>query len=246
MFVGWEGIDATEPEIYLPLKKEITIRPIFIEVEKSNFAGKIMLNELSLKQDSLTPSEDWIEIFNATADQLDLSGWKIGTADAKEKYIFPEGTQIGAHSYLVICEDIEFFQKVYNLSNDLIIQKSMEFGISSKKDKLKLFDATEQLVDSLIYKVKDDFPDLKDLPNKNLERINPKQKKWQVSVVPRPGAQNKGFKGIPKAKEGFIGIHQWWIIGGLGGLLIVIGSIFLFANKKRKPTLQDSLSSQDE
>ena len=245
-FVGWEGIESTEAEIYLPLTKEITIRPIFKEVEKSDFAGKVMLNEVSLKQDSLVPSEDWIEIFNATTEQLDLSGWKIGTADAKEKYTLPEGTHIGAHSYLVICEDIKAFQSVYNLSNDLIVQKNMEFGISSKKDKLKLFDASEQLVDSLIYKVKDDFPALKDVTNKHLERVNPKLDKWQISEVVTPGVQNKGFKGLPKEKGNDIEINPWWIIGGLGGLLLLIGGIVLLRKKKRNPTPEDSPSSPVE
>jgi hypothetical protein len=245
-FVGWEGLAATENEVYISLTKEISVTPIFKKTEKSSFMGKVMLNELSLKQDSLVSSEDWIEIFNASSDQLDLSGWIIGTSDAKEKYVMPLGTSIGAHSYLVICEDIDAFQSVYNLSNDLIVQKNMEFGISSKKDKLKLFDAGEQLVDSLTYKVKDDFPTLKDATNKNLERINPKLKEWQISQMVTPGFQNKGFKGISKEKRSEIDINQWWITGGLGGLLIILGSIFLFRKKKREPTIQDSQSSQDE
>lgn len=245
-FVGWEGIEETSNELYLSLTKEITIRPIFKAVEQSGFAGTIMINEVSLKQDSLVPSEDWIEIYNATAEQLDLSGWKIGTANAKEKYVMPEGVLIGAHSYLVICEDIELFQQVYNLSNDLIVQKNMEFGICSKKDKLKLFDANEELVDSLIYKSKEDFPALKDSTNKNLERVNPKLNEWKVTQVVTPGSQNKGYKGIPVAKKGEIKINQWWIIGGLGGLVFLIAGIVLLRKKKRKPTLQDSQSSQDK
>ena len=243
-FVGWEGLDAQESEVFVSLSKEITVKPIFRKTKNSSFAGKVMLNEVSVKQDSLLASEDWVEIYNTTTDQINLEGWKIGTSE-KEKFVFPAGAMIGAHSYLVVCKNIEKFQQIYQLSNDLVVQQSMGFGFGSKSDKIKLYDNQEQIIDSLNYKVKEDFPALKDSVNRNLERVNPKMKEWKVAEKVTPGTQNKGFKGIPETNTE-LDINPWWIIGGVGGLFLVLAGYFAFSKKKRKSGPPDLPSSQGE
>jgi hypothetical protein len=232
-FVGWEGISETKSEVYLDLKTAITIKPLFKKKPKSGFYNKIVINEISIKQDSTITSEDWLEIANATSEKINLSNWQIVT-DEKEKFIFPENTQIGAHSFIVVCKDIEKFQEVYQLSNDLIVQKDLGFGFGGKKDKIKLFDAELQLVDSLHYKIKEDFKALKDSDNRNLERENPKTKVWKISESVSPGVQNKGFKGIPKSEETENGFFQWIVIGGLALIVILLG-IIISVKKKRNP-----------
>jgi len=236
-FVGWEGIESKEPELLIPLTEAISIKPLFKKTKSSSFAGKVVINELSIKQDSLMKSGDWLEIYNTTADTINLTDWKIGTSD-NEKFTFPNGTNIGAHSFLVVCKNVDSFQARYQLSNDLVVQKNMEFGFGSKKDRIRLFDASEQLIDTLDYVVKDDFPELKDSLTRNLERINPKLNDWKVSAIPTPGTQNKGFKGIPKTKDSEIELNSWWIIGGLTGLLLLVG-FFVLRKKKRSDSVPD-------
>jgi hypothetical protein len=234
-FIGWEGITSKEPEVYVALTESITIKPLFKKTKKSDYAGKIMLNEISIKQDSLTDSGDWIEIYNATADLIKLDGWKIGTTE-KEKFIFPEGAVIGPHSFIVICKNIESFQNVFQLSNDLVVQKDMGFGFGGKKDNVKLYDDQEQIIDSLKYNIEKDFKDLLSTENRNLERVNPKTKKWQISKAPTPGVQNKGFKGLPEADDSEINLNPWLIIGGLAGIVVLI-ALFVIVGKKKRANL---------
>ncbi|CAG5076276.1 CotH kinase family protein [Parvicella tangerina] len=222
-FVKWEGLESTDRKLTITLTEAISITPIFKRKPTSELSGTIFINEVSIKQDSLTPSEDWIELANISADQQDLSGWYITTKD-KEKFKLPEGSTIGAHGYLVVCKRKDDFQSVYNLSEDLLVQGDMDFGFSSKKDHIKLWDADKNPVDSLKYKVKKDFPTIKDSVPRNLERVNPQLAEWQVAALVTPGAQNDGFKGIPK-KAGTgeeIELNPWWVIGGLGGILIFV------------------------
>lgn len=233
-FVKWEGLEDTNPTLILSLTEAINITPVFKKKAASSLGGIIAINEVSIKQDSIAPSGDWIELANTSADQQDLSGWYITTKD-KEKFKFPEGSTIGAHGYIVVCKHKEDFQSIYNLSEDLLVQGDLNFGFSSKKDKIKLWDTEKNLVDSLIYIISDDFPIIKDSLPKNLERLNPLLNEWQVSSVITPGAQNKGFKGIPKKREETqeIDLNPWWIIGGIGGILVLVLSIIL-VKKKRK------------
>lgn len=233
-FVKWEGIEDNNPELHISLTQSLNITPVFKKKPVSELGGIIAINEVSIKQDSLVPCEDWIELANTSAEQQDLSGWYITTSD-KEKYQLPEGSTIGAHGYLVVCKDKEAFQKVYNLSEDLLVQGNMDFGFSSKKDHIKLWDQDKNPVDSMKYQIKEDFPEIKDSLSRNLERLNPKLDEWKATIEVSPGAQNKGFKGIPKKEEVTqeIDINPWWIIGGIGGLSF-IALFFVMVKKKRK------------
>lgn len=233
-FVKWDGIESTEPELVISLTEAINITPVFKKKPASKLTGIIAINELSIKQDTLLPCGDWIELANISAEQQDLTGWYITTKD-KEKFKFPEGSTIGAHGYLVICKSIEKFQTIYNLSEDLLVQGDIDFGFSSKKDHIKLWDDNKNPVDSFKYKVKKDFPSIKDTLPKNLERLNPQLDDWQASSKATPGAQNAGFKGLPKKKSNGkeLDVNPWWVIGGLTGILLLI-MILLSVRKKRK------------
>ncbi len=232
-FVKWEGIEDTNPKLTLTLTDSLSITPIFKKLPASKSSGIIFINEVSVKQDTFTPSEDWIELANISSEQHDLSGWYITTRD-KEKFKLPEGSTIGAHGFLVVCKRKEDFQKVYNLSEDLLVQEDMGFGFGGKKDHIKLWDDTKNPVDSFKYKIKKDFPIIKDSVPRNLERLNPKLDEWQVSAVVTPGVQNDGFKGIPKKKSSQeIELNPWWVIGGLGGVLLLI-FVGVAVKKKRK------------
>lgn len=233
-FVKWEGIEDKNPKLILTLSHSLNITPIFKKKPKSDLNGVIAINEISIKQDSLNPSEDWIELANTSSEQQDLSGWYITTAD-KEKFEFPENSTIGPHSFVVICKDRKKFQEVYNLSEDLIIQKDMKFGFGGKEDKIKLYDASQSPVDSIKYEIKTDFKTLQDSTNRNLEKTNPKTSVWVVSNKATPGMQNQQYKGLPKSKEkdSEIDINPWLIIGGLGGLLLLVLGIVV-AKKKRR------------
>lgn len=233
-FVKWEGIEESNPMVSITLSQALSITPIFKKKAASNYGSIIAINEISIKQDTLAKSGDWIELANTSTEQQDLSGWFITTKD-KEKFELPEGSTIGAHSFLVICKNKEDFQSVYNLSEDLIVQENMNFGFSSKKDKIKLWDMDKNLVDSLFYDIKEDFPTIKDSVPKNLERLNPQLNEWQIAKQVSPGVQNKGFKGIPKKEEVTqeLDLNPWWIIGGIGGLLVIALSVVIM-KKKRK------------
>lgn len=236
-FVKWEGWEDDQPELTISLKQSLNITPVFKKKPKSDFRQIIVINEVSIKQDSLTPSEDWIELANTSAEQQDLSDWYI-TTDDKEKFKLPKNTTIGAHGFVVICKDRKKFQEVYDLSEDLIVQEDMDFGFGSKKDEIRLYDGDKQPVDSLVYEVKKDFEELKGIDSRNLERQNPQTTQWLVAKIVTPGSQNNQFKGIPKQPQTEeIDLNPWWIIGGLGGLILLIGA-GIFVSKKKKRNVQ--------
>lgn len=49
---------------------------------------------------------DWVELWNTSEEAVDISGFALSDNVGNDKYIFPEGTVIGAESYLVVsCTD---------------------------------------------------------------------------------------------------------------------------------------------
>lgn len=49
---------------------------------------------------------DWVELYNTSAESVDISGFTLSDNVGNDKYTFPEGTVIDANSYLVVnCTD---------------------------------------------------------------------------------------------------------------------------------------------
>ncbi len=69
--------------------------------------GSVVINELLANSTGSGP--DWIELYNATVQSLDLGGWFLSDdADNLTKYAIAEGTSIAPGGYLVLYEDTHF------------------------------------------------------------------------------------------------------------------------------------------
>ena len=85
-------------------------------------------------------NEDWIEIYNPSTSQIDLSGYKIydsgGESGSKPKKEIPSGTTIPAGSFIVVIVDDT---------------TTSGFGLSSGGEKVWLEDATSAIIDSITF-----------------------------------------------------------------------------------------------
>ena len=65
-----------------------------------------MINEVLTNTDPPNSPSDSIELFNATASSIDISGWYMSdTADDLLKFRIPNGTVLAAGGYLVFDEE---------------------------------------------------------------------------------------------------------------------------------------------
>ena len=110
-----------------------------------SFAQDLVINEfLSVNEDGLVDEDgdpsDWIEIFNGSAEEVDLSGYTL-TDDslAADKWAFPQGTKLGSGGYLL----------VFASGKDRAIageQLHTNFRLGANDPYLALFDGNGQLV----------------------------------------------------------------------------------------------------
>lgn len=110
----------------------------------SNMANvnlSVKLNEIFSRGTTINP--DWIEVFNTSSSQLDISGYKIydigGQTGTKPKKLFPPGSIIQPNSFMVIVTDDA---------------DTSGFGLSSSGEKVWLENDAGLVIDSV------DFPAL--------------------------------------------------------------------------------------
>ena len=124
------------------------LKAVFIKGEHPA-AKQMIINEISFG-DSL--SGDWIEFYNDSDRDLDISGWTIKSSGEKE-FVFPDAV-IKQKDYIVVCNNLEKFEAAFPTCKNYI--GGMEFGLGGKRDIVMVYDHEGNPVDSIGYDVSQD------------------------------------------------------------------------------------------
>jgi hypothetical protein len=112
------------------------------------FDSPVVVNEIMASNQTAVADpngefEDWIELYNNSADPVDLSGWHLSDNYTNlSKWTFPEGTTIAGNGYLIVWADEDGSQpglhanfklsasgeSLYLLDPDLRIGQELVFG----------------------------------------------------------------------------------------------------------------------
>lgn len=136
---------------------------------------------------------EWLELYNTTEQEIDISGWKLENAKAKkETLIIPVG-KIKPESYFLICQ-----KEIGNC--DLIESKLSLHNEYNKNGKLILKAPAENLIDAAPEANKPKWPGGDNETKQTMERKNPQSPgsdslNWQTS-------RNPG--GTPRAKNSLV------------------------------------------
>ncbi len=138
-----------------------------------NFTGgsDIVINEINYKDSPDFEVKDWIELFNNTANAVDLSGWIFKDDDDLHEFVIPNGTIIPSESYLVLAQSLTDFQTLFPDVSPVL--GDFEFGLSGGGELIRLFDDSGVLVDFVEYDDEDPWPTEPDGNGPTLELINP-------------------------------------------------------------------------
>ena len=135
----------------------------------------VKLNEAFSRGTTTEP--DWVELYNNSADTIDVSGYKVydngGQAGTKPKKTLPAGTTMLPKAYLVITVD--------NTGD------ASDFGLGSGGDKVWMEDSTGAVVDSVEFGALTQTQSFARVPDGGL---------WKISDVVTKGATNGGGSGV--------------------------------------------------
>ena len=140
-------------------------------ISRGSSNSLVLMNEIYSRGVPTDP--DWIELYNSTSSQIDISGYKIydsgGQAATKPKMAFPTGTVIPAKGFFVVVTDIS---------------TSVEpsgFGLSSGGETVWLEDKTGAIIDSVTFAAMDTVQSYSRMPDGRV---------WQLVNKRTRGASN--------------------------------------------------------
>lgn len=98
---------------------------------------------------------EYVELFNRTDEDIDVSYWRFETED--DKYRLPKDTILGPKEFLLITDRQAAIEAVYSLPQGAVIYE-FDFGLSNDSDTIYLQNANGQEVDSVTYKSTSPWP----------------------------------------------------------------------------------------
>lgn len=123
------------------MKKNINLFTILLSSFLLNVQAQSVIKMNEIYSRGVAGNLDWVEIYNSSSSQVDISGYKIydggGKSGTKAKKLFPANTILPAKSYSIIIVDTASF--VGDLSG---------FGLGSGGDTTWLENAAGTLIDS--------------------------------------------------------------------------------------------------
>ena len=121
-----------------------------------NFEGTLVINEINYNSSDGFDSGDWVELYNATDELLDIENWIF--KDEDDVHIFPilENTMLSAGEYLVLCSDTNSFTALFPDVNNFV--GNLGFSFSGNGELLRLFNSEGELVDFVTYDDSDPWP----------------------------------------------------------------------------------------
>ncbi len=159
----------------------------FLKIDAAR-SGDIVINEILYNPDS-NGKADFVEIYNTTSKNFDLSNWAIG--DASREATLPQNIQLQANSYLVLTGGDRFASSV---SNGLDVDNFPSYNNNSGDD-VYLKTNNGRIIDSLHYETTWGGS----TAGSSLERKDPlaasnDASNWQTSSASSAGNQNISFK----------------------------------------------------
>ncbi len=147
-FSGWTGdIQSDSATITQTLSDDISLTAHF--VKDSSAMEYVVISEINYHSSDEFNPDDWIELHNPTENEVDISGWRITDKKDSTGFIVPANTVIDTMGYWVLSEDLDqfsqLFQDVENVTGDL------GFSLSNGGETIWLYNADDQLVDSVSY-----------------------------------------------------------------------------------------------
>lgn len=175
--------NTSEKDATISLTQNDEIKAVFV---LSGGGEPIVINEINYNSNDAFNAKDWIELYNNSDIEVDLSGWVFKDSDDAHEFIIPNGTLLAANSYIVLAQTLADFQTQFPSVTNVI--GDFTFGLSGGGELIRLFDASQALIDEVEYDDAAPWPTEPDGDGPTLELINPNfdnalAASWQASIV---------------------------------------------------------------
>ena len=142
-------------------------------------APGIVINELHIDEDDKTRRGEFIELYNNSGSDIDVSGWFFSSginqagptpSDPAEDFVIPNPTSIPARGYLVIAQDPAEMVSLFGYAGAL---GPWVGKLSNRGETVTLNDSGGNVIDEVTYQLGWPWPTVGDPPSPSMELINP-------------------------------------------------------------------------
>ncbi len=110
--------------------------------------GSIVINEVFYRNGDLIAPDDWVELYNAGAEAVDLGGWAFRDTQDRNLHVISD-IVLDPGAYLVLRQNPEAFINTYRDCN--ADPDPFQFGLSAEGEILRLYDHLGNQVDYVPY-----------------------------------------------------------------------------------------------
>jgi len=131
-------------------------------------ARGIVINEIMYNSD--LPANEYIELTNASARVVDLSGWSLSDSSAKRPFVFENDTTLAPGEFLVVAANAWRVKQIYGITN---VVGDYAFRLANDADTIYLRDRTSTLIDMVAYRDTTPWPTSANGRGPSLELMQP-------------------------------------------------------------------------
>ncbi len=157
----------------------------------------IIINEINYNSSDVFDPDDWVELYNASDDTVDLGNWILKDENDYHAYLMDVNTLLPPNEYLVLCKNtvsfVSFFPNMLKYVGDL------GFGFSGGGEVVRLYNPQGELVDAVEYNDVLPWPLSADGDGPTLELVHPSLdnslgENWEASEgYGTPGEINSAY-----------------------------------------------------
>ena len=199
-FSHWANQPSFSDSINLMIDQNMTMVAHFVEIQNP-YQDLIVINEINYHSSDDFDTGDWVELYNNSNQDIDISQWKFMDSDDSHIFTISDGVVIESGGYLVLCRDSSDFSQFFpNVENYI---GEVDFGFSNGGELLRLMDNDDGIVDYVSYDDSAPWPLEPDGEGMTLELLNPSlnnndAENWVSSDVTlgTPGQQNSSYDAL--------------------------------------------------
>lgn len=120
----------------------------FINLTSAQNPGDVIINEI-MYAPTAGNSQEWFEIYNKSANPVNLANWKWKDGTATLRTITTQNITLNPNSFAVIAEDSNAVKTFYAGFSGIILQSSGWSALNNTGDQLILFTASSVVMDSI-------------------------------------------------------------------------------------------------
>jgi len=181
------------PILVLSLIATITWAIVGVDGAAAQANGDVVISELFYNPDGSDEGSEFVELFNRSADAIDVSEWTIDGVDGR----FGQGATIPGSGYLVVAREANAFSAAFGFAPD----EEFAAVLSNGGEIIELIDRNGQVVDTVDYDDQAPWPLAADGDGASLQLLdtnsdNALAESWGEGD-PTPGRANDARVGAP-------------------------------------------------